>query len=38
VYLEGAGFFLLLPDFWPLALIALVTLSAASWLFRSRLT
>jgi ABC-2 type transport system permease protein len=37
VYLEGAGLDLLVPDLWPLALIALVTLSLASWLFR-RLT
>ena len=34
VYLEGAGLGLLLPELWPLALIALVTLSASSWLFR----
>jgi ABC-2 type transport system permease protein len=38
VYLEGAGFGRLVPDLWPLALIALTTLSAASWLFRRRLT
>ena len=38
VYLEGAGLKLLMSDFWPLALIALVTLTAASWLFRKRLT
>jgi ABC-2 type transport system permease protein len=38
VYLEGAGFDRLIPDLWPLAVIALVTLSAASWLFRHRLT
>ncbi|MHB1872603.1 MAG: ABC transporter permease [Steroidobacteraceae bacterium] len=37
VYLEGAGLKLLLPDLWPLALIAVITLSAASWLFRHRL-
>src|ERR1022692_519390 len=34
VYLEGAGLGLLVPQLWPLALIALVTLSASSWLFR----
>jgi ABC-2 type transport system permease protein len=34
VYLEGAGLDVLLPDLWPLALIAVVTLSAASWMFR----
>jgi ABC-2 type transport system permease protein len=38
VYLEGAGLQLLLPDLWPLALIALVTLPAAAWMFRRRLT
>jgi ABC-2 type transport system permease protein len=38
VYLEGAGLGRLIPDLWPLALIALVTLSAASWMFRHRLT
>jgi ABC-2 type transport system permease protein len=38
VYLEGAGLGRLIPDLWPLALIALGTLSAASWLFRHRLT
>lgn len=37
VYLEGAGLGLLVPNLWPLAVIALVTLSAASWLFRHRL-
>jgi ABC-2 type transport system permease protein len=38
VYLEGAGFDRLTSDLWPLAVIALVTLSGASWLFRHRLT
>jgi ABC-2 type transport system permease protein len=38
VYLEGAGVDLLTPDLWPLAVIAVVTLSAASWLFRHRVT
>lgn len=37
VYLEGAGVAVLLPDLWPLAAIAAVTLAAASWLFRYRL-
>ena len=37
-YLEGAGPGRLLPQLWPLALIALATLTAASWLFRHRLT
>ncbi len=34
VYLEGAGFGSLWPELWPLALIAFVTLSVSSWLFR----
>jgi ABC-2 type transport system permease protein len=34
VYLEGAGFDRLLPDLWPMALIALATLSGTAWLFR----
>jgi ABC-2 type transport system permease protein len=38
VYLEGVGIEKLWPELWPLAAIALVTLSAASWLFRNRLT
>jgi ABC-2 type transport system permease protein len=38
VYLEGAGIDRLIPDLWPLAVIALITLSSASWLFRHRLT
>ena len=37
VYLEGAGLRLLMPDMWPLALLAAITLSAASWMFRHRL-
>jgi ABC-2 type transport system permease protein len=38
VYLEGAGLHLLTADLWPLALIATVTLSAASWMFGNRIT
>jgi ABC-2 type transport system permease protein len=38
VYLEGAGLSQLLPDLWPLAVLAAVTLSVASWMFRHRLT
>src|SRR5438132_1169572 len=38
VYLEGAGLDQLMPDLWPLAAIALVTLPVASWMFRHRLT
>lgn len=37
VYLEGAGLPLLWPQLWPLAIIAAVTLSSASWMFRHRL-
>jgi ABC-2 type transport system permease protein len=38
VYLEEAGFVQLFSDFLPLAVIGLVTLSGAAWLFRRRLT
>jgi ABC-2 type transport system permease protein len=38
VYLEAAGLGLLIPELWPLAVIAAVTLSLASWMFRHRLT
>jgi ABC-2 type transport system permease protein len=37
VYLEGAGLNLLLSDLWPLALLAALTLSGASWMFRHRM-
>jgi len=37
VYLEGVGLGLLIPQLWPLAIIAVITLSAASWMFRHRL-
>jgi ABC-2 type transport system permease protein len=36
VYLEGAGLDVLGHDLWPLAVIALVTLTAAAWVFRHR--
>ncbi len=36
VFLEGAGFTQLAAQFWPMAAIGLVTLSAAGWLFRKR--
>jgi ABC-2 type transport system permease protein len=38
VYLEGAGLSLLTGDLWPLAVIAAITLSAASWMFGHRIT
>jgi ABC-2 type transport system permease protein len=38
VYLEGAGFSTLVPDFVPLVIIGAATLSGAAWLFRRRLT
>ena len=38
VYLEGATIPLLIPNLWPLAVIGIVTLSIASWMFRHRLT
>jgi ABC-2 type transport system permease protein len=34
VYLEGADLGHLVPDLWPLALIAALTLSTAAWMFR----
>jgi ABC-2 type transport system permease protein len=37
VYLEGTGLNLLLPDLWPLCLLAVLTLSGASWMFRHRM-
>jgi ABC-2 type transport system permease protein len=38
VFLEGTPFHLLIDQFWPMAVIALVTLSTASWMFRHRLS
>jgi ABC-2 type transport system permease protein len=37
VYLEGAGLAQLMPELWPLALIGVITLTAASWMFRNHL-
>ncbi len=37
VYLEGTTLDLLIPDLWPLALIAALTLTAASWMFSHRM-
>jgi ABC-2 type transport system permease protein len=37
IYLEGADLGQVLPDLWPMAIIAVVTLSAAAWMFRNRL-
>lgn len=37
VFLEGSSFHSLLDAFWPLAVIGLVTLAFASWLFRHRM-
>jgi ABC-2 type transport system permease protein len=37
VYLEGARLGQLMPELWPLALIGVITLTAASWMFRNRL-
>ncbi|BBP00909.1 ABC transporter permease [Sulfuriferula nivalis] len=37
VFLEGTPFHLLIPQLWPLALIGLVTLVIAGWLFRHRM-
>jgi len=37
VFLKGDSYGLLLPQYWPMALIGLVSLSAAGWLFRHRM-
>jgi len=37
IFLEGTPFALLLPQFWPLAVIGLCTMSLAAWLFRHRM-
>jgi ABC-2 type transport system permease protein len=37
VYLEGVGLDVLTADLWPLALIAAITLTAASWMFNHRM-
>ncbi len=37
VYLEGVPLGVLTPDLWPLALIAAVTLTTASWMFTHRM-
>ena len=37
VFLEGTPFHLLIPQFWPLAVIGVITLAIAGWLFRHRL-
>ena len=37
VFLEGAGFQLLTAQMWPLAVIALITLTLAGWMFRKRM-
>jgi len=37
VFLEGTPFHLLLDQFWPMALIGVVALSVAGWLFRHRM-
>lgn len=36
-FLEGASFQLLIDQFWPMAMIAAVTLTSATWLFRRRM-
>lgn len=37
VFLEGADAPLLIPQYWPMALIGVVTLAMAGWLFRRRM-
>ncbi|HHJ13760.1 MAG TPA: ABC transporter permease, partial [Gammaproteobacteria bacterium] len=38
VFLEGADVAILLPQYWPMAVIGLVTLAVAGWLFRHRMS
>jgi ABC-2 type transport system permease protein len=37
VFLEGVSFDVLLPEMWPMALIGVLALSCAGWLFRHRM-
>ncbi|MFC1772438.1 ABC transporter permease [Pseudomonadota bacterium] len=37
VFLEGDSYALLFDQYWPMAIIAIVTLSLAGWLFRNRM-
>ncbi len=37
VFLEGAGFELLWPQFWPMMIIAAVSLAGAAWFFRHKM-
>jgi ABC-2 type transport system permease protein len=37
VFLEGVPFHLLIPQFWPMALIGIASFSIAGWLFRHRM-
>jgi len=37
VFLEGDSYGLLINQYWPMAIIAVVTLSTAGWLFRNRM-
>ena len=37
VFLEGAGFGLLVDQFWPMAAIGVASLVLAGWLFRHRM-
>jgi ABC-2 type transport system permease protein len=38
VFLDGAGLSSLASQYWPMALIAAASLTAAGWLFRRRVT
>jgi len=37
LFLEGAGYAILAPQFWPMALIGIVSLALAGWMFRHRM-
>jgi len=36
-FLEGASYRLVVPQYWPMAVIGLVSLTLAAWLFRRRM-
>ena len=37
VFLEGGSILLLWPEYWPMAIIAVINLALAAWLFRHRM-
>jgi ABC-2 type transport system permease protein len=37
IFLEGASYRLLVSQYWPMAVIGLISLTLAAWLFRRRM-